>query len=361
VNQFFKIMKLTAFLLFLTFFQVSGAVFSQSNGLLNLSAENESVKEILKEIEEQSEYRFVYNSSNIDVEQKRSIEVEGKIINQVLDQLFEGTNVKYRAFDRNFVLYAEGNKDFIATQQQKAISGKVVDESGEPLPGVTVVVKGTTRGTVTNADGEFSLANVPEDATLQFSFVGMKTQEIPVGDKTTVNVTLEVDAVGIEEVVAIGYGTTTKRKAVGAISTLDTEKLEQTAYNNVGQALQGQVPGLIVKNDGGAPGSKPTISIRGGGAPLYVIDGVITSAQDFHALNSDDIESISFLKDASATAVYGSRAGNGIILVTSKRGTEGKLSINYSYSFEASKPTVLPEMMNSYEYARLQNMARAYS
>ncbi|WP_052342975.1 SusC/RagA family TonB-linked outer membrane protein [Saccharicrinis fermentans] len=240
------------------------------------------------------------------------------------------------------------------------ITGKVVDEKGEPIPGVTVVVQGTSLGAITGLDGDYMITNVPKGAILVFSFIGMTSKQVEVIDSRNINVSMVSDVVGLEEVVAIGYGTTTKRKAVGAISTMKAETLENSPFMSAGESLQGQVPGLIVKNSGGGPGSTPSISIRGGGSPLYVIDGVITAEQDFNAINSDDIESISFLKDASATAVFGSRAGNGIVLVTTKRGEEGKINVNYSYNFQLSQPTVLPEMMNSYDYAKLQNVANVY-
>ncbi|WP_180335754.1 SusC/RagA family TonB-linked outer membrane protein [Labilibaculum filiforme] len=248
---------------------------------------------------------------------------------------------------------------FGAKAQELAITGTVVSaEDGFGIPGVSVIIKGTTTGTVTDMDGLYSIkANMGD--VLHFSFIGMNEQDVTVA-KSVIDVTLNADVIGLEEVIAIGYGTTTKRKAVGAISTMKAEQLEATPFANVGNALQGQVVGLVVQNNGGGPGSSPSISIRGGGEPLYVIDGVITSSEDFNALNSEDIETISFLKDASATAVYGSRAGNGIVLVTSKKGTDGKIKINYSYNYQLSEPTTLPDMLNSYEYAKLQNAANAY-
>lgn len=263
-----------------------------------------------------------------------------------------------------FVLLTIFCMQFLATNnvvaQQKTISGTVTDNTGFGMPGVSVLVKGTSVGTITNSDGKYTLSAVPSKSTLVFSFVGYKSQEIAVESKSIINVVIQEDAIGMEDLVVIGYGTTTKKKMVGAISSLDSKKLEQTAFSNVGQALQGQVPGLIVQNNGGTPGSTPSISIRGGGAPLYVIDGVIASDQDFKTINSVDIESISFLKDASATAVYGSRAGNGIVLVTTKRGKDGKMKINYSFDYIIGQPTILPQMMNSYNFAIVQNVANKY-
>ncbi len=258
-----------------------------------------------------------------------------------------------------FTLFVILSCSFGVKAQELVVKGVVTSsEDGLSLPGVSVVIKGTTTGTVTNFDGEYSI-NAAMGDVLHFSFIGMSDQDITVS-KAELDVTMSADVVGLDEVIAIGYGTTTKRKSVGAISTMKAEKLEQTPFQNVGSALQGQVAGLVVENSGGGPGSTPSISIRGGGTPLFVIDGVISSEQDFNALNSDDIETISFLKDAAATAVYGSRAGNGIVLVTSKRGKQGKIKVNYSYNYQLSEPTTLPDMMNSYDYALLQNAASQY-
>ncbi|GAB3667884.1 hypothetical protein GCM10028791_43450 [Echinicola sediminis] len=246
-----------------------------------------------------------------------------------------------------------------AKAQQIQVSGIITEGStGESIPGVSVLRKGTTSGTISDIDGKYSIAASKGDSLL-FSYLGMEPV-IRVVNSASINVTMQSEDIGLDEVVVIGYGTTTKAKMVGAVSSLGKEKLEETPFYNVGSALQGQVPGLVVQNNGGGPGSKPNISIRGAGAPLYVIDGVITTEQDFNTLNSNDIETISFLKDAAATAVYGSKAGNGIVLVTTKRGEEGKLNVNYSYNYQLSQPTVLPEMLNSYEYALLQNQANVY-
>lgn len=350
-------MKLTLLCLLIGSMQLFASQgFSQSQ-TLSLNLRDVTVEKALLDIEQQSNLYFIYSREDVDVARKVNISVSNEKIGEVLNKIFAGTNVGYQIQDRHIILTSSHN---LLSQGKRPVSGRITDSTGAPLPGVTVVIKGTTQGTISDADGKYQMAGVPADAVLVFSFVGMKTQEINSAGKIAIDVTMREESVGLDEVVAIGYGTTTKRKAVGAISTVDAEKLEHTPYPNVGQALQGQVPGLIVKNSGGAPGSTPTISIRGGGDPLYVIDGVITTQEDFNSLNSDDIQSISFLKDASATAVYGSRAGNGIVLVTTKRGKEGKLSVNYSYNYQLSQPTVMPAEMNSYQFATVQNAANAY-
>ncbi len=351
-----KLMFLALFVCIMPVFQ--NAAFSQSQKV-NLNVQSITVEEILKQLEKESNKFFVFNRDEVDVNRKVTVLANNEPLTAVITKIFSGTDIGFQVQGDHIVLKKNASVQ-VAGNTKRTVAGIVSDNNGETLPGVSVLVKGTTQGTITDLEGKFSIAGLTSENTLVLSFVGMKTQEIKVGTQSSLTVKMMADAIGLDEIVAIGYGTTTKRKAVGSIAILPSEKLSQTTYMNVGQSLQGQVSGLIVKNNGGGPGSTPSISIRGGGEPLYVIDGVTSSAEDFNAINSDDIESISFLKDASATAVYGSRAGNGIVLVTSKRGKEGKISINYSYDYQLSQPTVLPEMMNSYEFAQLQNAANGY-
>jgi len=337
MKRLLKIMKVTTFLLFAMFFQVSAAVFSQNSGLISLKADNESVKEILRLIEDQSKYRFLYNSNNIDVEQKKSIDCQAKSIEEVLDMLFKGTGVKYRSFERNYVLYKGAENMLlpaqISSQQPRSVSGKVTDSGNQPLPGVSIVIKGTTQGTVTNADGEYILTNVPPDATLVFSFVGMRTQEIVVESQTTINILMEEDVIGIEEVVAIGYGSQRKADLTGAVSTVKTEKLTISPVASTQNTLAGQIPGLVSRQLSGEPGKDAaSLSIRGFGNALIIVDGV---ERRFNDIDPNAIESVTVLKDAAA-AIYGARAGNGVILVTTKRGKEGKpqFRLNSSYTLQ---------------------------
>lgn len=332
MNQTLRIMKLTAFLLLALFLQVSAGVFSQTNGRLKLKADKESVSQILKQIEDHTEYRFLYNSNNIDVNRKTDIDCDSKNIEEVLDLLFSGTNVKYRSFNSNYVLYTEENSFTGSVQQQKQVSGKVNDSSGNPLPGVSVVIKGTTTGTLSDENGNYTISNVSENSTLQFSFVGMKTQDIEVGGLKTINVTLADETIGIEEVVAIGYGTVKKADLTGAVSVVKAEEFKNIAALSVANAMQGLVPGVNIRSSGGI-GSEPIVEIRGLGNftnnnPLYIIDGLPTTGnRDF---NVNDIESIQILKDASAAAIYGSRAANGVIIIETKKGSSGEMLVNYT-------------------------------
>ncbi len=250
-----------------------------------------------------------------------------------------------------------------AESQQQKISGKVTDKSGTSLPGVSVLVKGTTNGTITDANGNYTLSNINGKATLQFSFVGMKTQEIAVTGQSNINVALEDESIGIEEVVAVGYGVQKKVTATGAIVNTTGETLRKSPTTNVSNTLVGKLAGVIAVNKSGEPGyDGATLLIRGANtlgnnAPLVVVDGI---ANRDLGVAPGDIESITVLKDASA-AIYGAQAANGVILVTTKRGKTGKPSITVNLNNGYSQPTVVPEMTNSFEYATISNELYKYA
>ena len=259
-----------------------------------------------------------------------------------------------------------GQETLNVNQQTKSVTGTVTDEDGEPLPGVTVAIKGTTQGTTTNFDGVYSLNNVTAETELQFSFVGMKTQLLTVGDNSTINVVLQADAIGLEEVVAVGYGSQKKVNLTGAVSAVSAEVLESRPVQNVGQALQGLIPGLNFSTSGlgGELNQNLSFNIRGAGtigsgstgSPLVLIDGM---EGDMNALNPQDIESISVLKDAAAASIYGSRAPFGVVLITTKTGKAGKMTVNYNNNFRFTMPLGLPTMMDSYTFALFWNEAAA--
>lgn len=245
----------------------------------------------------------------------------------------------------NLVAAADAN-----AQQGKIIKGKVVDLNGLALPGVTILIKGTTNGTITDPDGNYTISNVPVDGTLVFSFVGMETREIPVGNQDQVNVSLEEATIGLNEVVTIGYGTQKKVNLTGSVATVQSDDLVKVPSANVSEVLTGKAPGLFTKQDQGVPGADySTLSIRGYDAPLILVDGIETS---WTRMDPNEIESISVLKDAAA-AVYGARAGNGVILITTKRGTGNKPSIVYSSNYTIQQPTTVPEFVSSGKYSEL--------
>lgn len=255
------------------------------------------------------------------------------------------------------VLGTSGNS---FSQQMKTLTGKVTDSSGTSLPGVSVVVKGTTNGSITDSNGKYTLTNVPGNATLQFTFVGMKRQEITVGNKTSINVLMEEETVGLEEVVAIGYGTQKKATITGAVSEVKTEDLAKNAVADISNSIAGRLSGVIAVQSSGEPGNDAAqLLIRGqstfnNSSPLVLVDGI---ERPFNHMDPNTIESMSVLKDASATAVYGVRGANGVILITTKRGTESKPTVTYSGYYGVQNPIRLPSLLNSYDYATLYNEA----
>lgn len=342
-SKFLRKMKIVVLLLLISITQTFALESYAQTQKLSINYKNETIINILDEIENQSEFYFMFDATKIDVYQRKSINCENQPIAAILDRLLEDTKIVYEISDRQIVLTSVKRTE---EGQQKSVSGKVTDSSGAPLPGVTVVVKGTTQGTVTNADGEYSISNLLANATLQFSFVGMKTLEIVVGTQTSIVVVLEEESIGIEEVVAIGYGTMKKSDLTGSVFKADIDKFSDQPNVSIVQSLHGSVAGLNVSQITQA-GSEPSISIRGRTSisgeqkPLIVLDGVIFRG-NLIDINPDDIGAIDILKDNSAAAVYGSQAANGVMLITSKtgKGKNMKPLINYSASYAFQTPTI---------------------
>jgi TonB-dependent SusC/RagA subfamily outer membrane receptor len=241
---------------------------------------------------------------------------------------------------------------------QTQLKGKIIDESGQALPGVNIIVKGSNLGTVSDAEGSFVIGNLSSSSILVFSFIGFSTQEITVGEQTTINVTLATDVRALEEVVVIGYGTQKKGLITGAISSVKTEDIVQTPVLRVEQALQGRIAGIVVTNQSGQPGDAPTVRIRGAGTngnaePLYVVDGFPVGGIDF--LNPGDIETMSVLKDAASSAIYGARGANGVVLITTKKGTKKALSASYEGYAGIQNPWKKVAVLDSREYMIMMN------
>ncbi len=331
-------MKLTfAFLLF-GLITVSASTYSQSTKL-NISVKNNNIIDIFREIEDISEFYFFFQKEDLERFDNVSVEKNNATIDEILNEVLDGTNMTYKVVDRYIVVKKVGENfdDFDFDSKQKGIEGKVDDDKGLPLPGVTVIIKGTTQGTVTDIDGHFNITQVAPDDVLVFSFVGMQSQEITVGNQTSLSITMQVDAIGIEEVVAVGYGTARRKDLSGAVQT---KKLEDTPEanlptSNLLQSMQGMAGVNVAAQN--SPGTSPSIIIRGQNSiygsnqPLIVLDGVIYLGS-ISDINPGDIAYIDVLKDASATAVYGSRAANGVVVITTKSGKSGKPVIRYKAS-----------------------------
>lgn len=355
-------MRLTFLFLFVGLMQVSASLYSQSTKL-NLDLRNTRVSDVLEAIENQSEFRFAYSAEYIDVNRKVSVDVKGKNIEQTLSVLFEGTNVKYSINDRHILLFQEGMNPS-GTNQQKSVSGKVTDATGMPMPGVSVAVKGTSTGTITDSNGNYSFANLPENATLVYSFVGMKTLEKVVAGKSLLNVTLEEEAIGVEEVVVVGYGTRQKKSLIGAVDQVTSSLIEDRPVGNTMQALQGAAANLTIQQRSMNPNDNSmNINIRGvstmnNNDPLIVIDGIITEMESLNKLNPADIDNVSVLKDAGSAAIYGSRSSNGVILVTTKKGNkDGQPTVRFNSMVGYQNPHVLFAPVKGYENALLKNQA----
>lgn len=336
IGKTLMIMKLTLSLMLLAVVTFASPSYSQTSKL-NLKMKEATLVEIFQEIERTSEYGFLFKNNQLDLGKKHTVNLTDVSITELLENVLDA-DYSYRILGKNIVISRDDNASQAA--QTISVTGKVTDTSDFVLPGVTVLVKGTNNGVVTNMEGQYHLANVPDNAILVFSFVGMKTQEVPVNGKGQINVMLTEDAIGIEEVVAIGYGVQKKVNLTGAITAVKMEELNSISSSNLSNTLAGRAPGVNISGSSGLAGASSKIRIRGGfGEPLYVIDGIARSKEAFDALESNEVDQLSFLKDAATASVYGSRAGNGVILVTTKKGNKQKPTFNFQSSYTTSSPT----------------------
>ena len=366
-SKTFRSMRLTFYVLLLATVQSFALNSYAQTTKLNLNFKNTTVRQVLSKIEDQSEFYFLYNSKMVDVEREVSVNIKNKKINDVLDVLFKDTNTNYTIVDRQIVL--SNNKSLgsgLSAAQQNQITGNITDVNNQPLPGVTVLVKGTTKGTISDVNGNYSIT-VPSGAnTLVFSFIGMQSQEVSINGQTTINVKMQQDVIGIEEVVAIGYGVTTKSDLTGSVSSVAADELENVPASRVDQILQGKAAGVQVTQINGAPGSGSSIRIRGGNSiqgdnePLYVIDGfIVGTGFNLNNINVNDIESIEVLKDAASISIYGTRGANGVILITTKSGVNrvpGKPTISLNAYSGMQKLTGKIDLANGPELAALANL-----
>ncbi len=349
-------MRLTLFLLVISVFSAFSNTYAQKTKL-DINVQNSTVKDVLNEIETQSEFFFMYNNKQVDVERIVNLDAKSTTVDVVLEKLFAGTNVNFKVVNRQILLFPN-NLINLAEQQGKKVTGKVTDQAGVPIPGASVVVKGTTTGVSTDNDGYFSFAISADAKVLVISFVGMSSQEISIGGKTAFNVVLEEETIGLSEVVAIGYGTTKKSDLTGSVASLQGTTLAKRETTQLSNALQGAVSGVMVTKSSGAPGATASIRIRGittigTSDPLVIVDGVPVGSVD--DVNPNDVESMSVLKDAAAASIYGSRAASGVILITTKRGKLGTTSINYRYEYGIEKPTAMPTYTTAIPYMKYAN------
>lgn len=361
-KQLWRIMRLTILFSFLFSLMVTASSYSQSTKL-SLKLSGTTIKDVLNEVENRSEFIFLYKNGEMNDQLKVNIDVKNATIQEILDKILAGQNLSYDVYNRQVIIRkstTDDNGSFLDAFQAKNITGKVTSSNGEPVPGASVVIKGSTKGTLTDADGNYSLTAVEEGAVLQVSFVGMKTQEITVGAQNVINVALVEETIGIDEVIAIGYGTQKKVNMTGSVSSVKFDEIAAARpIVNVSSALAGLSSGVYVKQGSGKPGSDgATIRVRGIGTlnnsnPLIIIDGMEGSLD---AVNPQDIESVSILKDAASASIYGSRAANGVILVTTKKGDGKKLNVVYNGIFSVAQPANMLDFISDYPtYMRLMN------
>ena len=353
-------MKILSFLILVLSFSATAKSYSQHQRV-SMEMEQATILEVLNEIKEQTGLRFVYYKDMFDESNKVDIEVENEEVKAVLDELLRERGLECEV-EEEVITFREILKlmPVPVKQEKKTIKGKVTDEKGEPLPGVSVVIKETSTGVSTDLDGNYFIEIVGDNITIVFSFVGMVSQEVIYIGQQTQNITLKADIAGLEEVVVVGYGTQKKVNLTGAIDVATSETFENKPVTNTGQALQGVIPNLNIRIPNGDPTASIDFNIRGyesinGGSPLILVDGV---PMNINRINPDDIESINVLKDAAAAAIYGARAGFGVVLVETKKGNKGKINVQLNSQVELSKPIFhFDPLDNSYDYVTWKNIA----
>lgn len=366
IPKLLLIMKLTAAFILVASMSLSAAGFSQ-DAKITMHLKGVKMAKLLKLIERQTAYRFAYSNDILPADVNVSVSAVDQPVKTVLESVLDihGINFRYLEASNIIVLSKKPEVNSLSGQTalDRVITGRVTNENGEPLEGVTVSAKGSNAATTTDASGAFSIEVDASVSILIFSYIDMERQEVNVNGKQVVSINMKRKENIAEEVVVVGYGTTSRKKLVSAVSTIKTDKVVGLPFTNMADALAGRAPGIITQTSGGEPGQGfARIAIRGGSGPdrdgpLYVIDNIIGSYSQFANLQPQDIESISVLKDAAATAVYGARGSNGIILVTTKKGKSGKTTVNFSALSEWGAPTVLPKRINSYNYALAVNRA----
>ena len=360
-KQIFRIMRIPTFLLMVCVFcSYAGNAHSQ-NAKVSIRMNNVKLDKILNEIENQTDYLFIYNNQ-VDINKITSVKVKNEAVAQVLDRILSGTGINYELEGTHIILTTEAIKDLHAQQQAKTVTGTVTDVSGEPIIGANIRIKGTTTGTITDIDGNFSIKAEPQ-SVIEVSYIGYLTQETVINNQKSIRFLLKEDTKTLDEVVVIGYGVQKKADLTGSVANINTEKLNTQSNANIGQALQGKIAGVDIVSQGGAPGSGTRIMVRGIGtlnnaSPLYIVDGMYMNSIDH--INPNDIASIDVLKDASSAAIYGSRAANGVIIVTTKEGsnTEGKPIIDLSVNLGISTASKFLDMLDAKGWAEVTTIAR---
>ena len=362
LKKFLNIMRISPLLLFVCIFASYASDLSSQTAKVNIANTRMTIGDFIKQVEKETGYMFVYNKGEIDANRTVSLKKGNNTVGDCLNRIFDGTGVSF-VFDDGYVVLTKHSQTQAAVSQQsgKLVKGAVTDESGLSVIGANVFIKGTTVGTITDMEGNFSLEVPSDNDILVISYIGYVEQQIPVKNRKNWSIVLKEDAQNLDEVVVVGYGTQRKGNIATAVTTIKSDVLQNRPVQTVGEALQGQIPGLSVTAKG-APGESPKLQLRGSSVlksdnssePLVLVDGV---PADFNFLNPEDIESINVLKDAASSAIYGSRAANGVLLITTKRGKMGKPTFRYNGSVGVNTPMYMPQSISSAEYARIKNEA----
>jgi TonB-linked SusC/RagA family outer membrane protein len=346
------IMKLTIFFVLISAYHLQARVYGQGNITLNL--QQTSIERVLGTIEKGGNFRFLYNYDLKSLKKKVDISVENAPLSEALEKLFRDTDLTFKLLANNLVVVLLNTTE----KQDIRITGKVTDSTGAPLAGVSIVVKGSTTGTNTDNDGNYSLT-VPDNAVLVISYIGYIDKEVSVAGQSVINVTLAASTAKLDEVVVVGYGSQRKKDVTGAVSVVSAADIANRPIVNAAEALQGKAAGVQVVSNSGKPGAGLSIRIRGsssisaGNDPLYVVDGIPMT--DITALNPGDIESMTILKDAASASIYGTRAANGVVVITTKKGVAGKPRIEFGYYYGSTSTTKKLDVLNASQYQAYMN------
>lgn len=358
IKHLFRMMRNTLLALFV-FAGTAFATESYSQTMkVTVVADNMSTGKVISEIEKQTDYLFVYNVNEVNLKRNVKVNAQNKSVAEVLNKVFEGTDIYYAMEGKNIMLMSKA-KDGKVAQQANKVTGIVKDTNGEPIIGANVTVKGQSIGTITDIDGRFVL-DAPKDAVLQITYIGYVSQEVKVSGNKELNVVLKEDTETLDEVVVIGYGTAKKSDLTGATAQIKPEALTSSVVGNALESLQGKAAGVAVFNDN-KPGASPSIRVRGSGSitasnePLYVVDGFPLMDGNISDLNPSDIESMEILKDASSTAIYGSRGANGVVMITTKKGKSGTKNLSVNTSVGVQMPGRLANLISGEDFINFMN------
>ena len=355
-NKLFLITKMTFILVLVNIFTLSAKTFSQET-LLSIDMKDVSIQQVLNNISSQSEFTFAWSSQFVNLNNKVNIQAKNETIGVILDKLFKDSGINFKIAGKKIILTPADKPGRQVQPQQKKITvkGTITSVNGETLPGVNIIIKGTEQGTTSDINGKYSF-KVKAGSELIFSIIGYKTQTIVVGQQKTIDVVMEPAVTGLNEVVVVGYSSSRKSDITGAISIIKLDKAVSQPISNVNVMLQGQASGVNVLSSA-SPGGPSTLRIRGystirNNDPLYVIDGVPTTS-GINMINPNDIKSIQILKDAASASIYGSRAANGVVIITTKKGETGKIKVSFNMYTGVQKVTSLTNNLNAQEYGNV--------